>query len=118
VVEATELPAVLGIDAAGQTAEGLGLTGYETYDVTGLSKLLVDGYGGGGTVEVKATRDDGSAVDAETVLVTGTASDDRGVARVFVRSGPNVALPATSSDGFRTWTAEVPAGVGTFEVVA
>ncbi len=61
---------------------------------------------------------DGSAVDAETVLVTGTASDDRGVARVFVRSGPNVALPATSSDGFRTWTAEVPAGVGTFEVVA
>jgi aconitate hydratase len=48
---------------AGQTAEGLGLTGYETYDVTGLSKLLVDGYGGGGTVEVKATRDDGSAVE-------------------------------------------------------
>lgn len=46
------------------------------------------------------------------IVVEGTAQDDVGVAAVTVSVGPNAAVPAATTDFFRTWhvTAALPAG--------
>jgi aconitate hydratase len=43
----------------GESAKSLGLTGYETFDITGLS----DGMQPRQEIQVRATRDDGSVVE-------------------------------------------------------
>ncbi|MHC4261119.1 MAG: aconitate hydratase AcnA [Planctomycetota bacterium] len=47
----------------GQSAESLGLTGFESFDITGLTELLTDDFSGGGSVHVTATKTDGSTVE-------------------------------------------------------
>jgi aconitate hydratase len=44
----------------GQSAEGLGLTGFETISVEGLAAGIASGFAGGRTVRVVATRPDGA----------------------------------------------------------
>jgi len=46
----------------GENADSLGLTGRETYDITGLNEALSGDYSAGRTIEVTATREDGSQV--------------------------------------------------------
>ncbi len=46
---------------AGESAETLGLTGEEIYDVNGLSELLASNFAGGRDVTVRARRQDGTA---------------------------------------------------------
>ncbi|MDX2193697.1 MAG: aconitate hydratase AcnA [Gemmatimonadales bacterium] len=48
----------------GETRQSLGLTGTETFDITGIARGLVPG----GTVAVTARRDDGTAVTFEAVV--------------------------------------------------
>ncbi|HKO93451.1 MAG TPA: Ig-like domain-containing protein, partial [Polyangiaceae bacterium] len=48
----------------------------------------------------------GSAV-SERVRIEGSAEDDRAVASVWVRVGPNQPVAASSSDGYRHWSVEV-----------
>jgi Bacterial Ig domain len=59
----------------------------------------------------------GSAV-MERVRIEGSAEDDRAVASVWVRVGPNQAVAAASSDGYRHWSLEAAAPLGMFEVSA
>jgi len=47
------------------------------------------------------------ATDADTIAVRGTAGDDSGVVGVRVNG-----VEAVSTDGFATWTAEVPVPIG------
>jgi aconitate hydratase len=49
----------------GESAESLGLTGEEVFDVEGLAAGVADGFAGGRRVKVTARRDDGSAVGFE-----------------------------------------------------
>jgi len=58
----------------------------------------------------------GSAVETDRVRIEGTADDDRGVASVAVRIGPNQPLYAQTSDNFRTWYVESMAPIGEFQV--
>jgi len=44
----------------GQNVESLGLTGEETYDLTGLTALLMSGFASGKTLTVKATAANGT----------------------------------------------------------
>jgi aconitate hydratase len=44
---------------AGETAESLGLTGRETFEIRGIAAGLADGFKSGREVEVRATREDG-----------------------------------------------------------
>lgn len=60
---------------------------------------------------------DGSSVNAR-VQLEGSAADDRGIASVSVRIGPNQPLLATSRDGSRSWTLEADAPPGAFSVTA
>jgi len=50
--------------ADGDGAESLGLTGFEEYDLTGIAQGLAPG----GTVRVRATREDGRSVDFQAVV--------------------------------------------------
>src|SRR5690349_2411223 len=52
---------------------------------------------------------------AEHFRIEGSASDDRAVTSVFVRVGPNQAVPAQSSDGFESFSVESAAPFGRFE---
>jgi len=49
--------------AADQGAEGLGLTGKETYHLTGLADVLTEGFPRGKQLVVRATRPDGSTLE-------------------------------------------------------
>jgi hypothetical protein len=59
----------------------------------------------------------GSTV-TERVRIEGSAEDDRAVASVWVRVGPNQPVAASSSDGYRHWSVEVATPLGMFEVSA
>ncbi|HEX6244024.1 MAG TPA: Ig-like domain-containing protein, partial [Polyangiales bacterium] len=59
----------------------------------------------------------GSSV-SERVRIQGTATDDRAVASVWVRIGPNQPVPAQSSDNFRSFSLESVTPFGSFEVSA
>jgi aconitate hydratase len=47
---------------AGETAESLGLTGRETFDIVGIAAGLANGFTGGREVEVRASREDGKVI--------------------------------------------------------
>ena len=47
----------------GESAESLGLTGRETFDIEGIAGMIASGFARGREVRVRATREDGSAVD-------------------------------------------------------
>jgi hypothetical protein len=49
----------------------------------------------------------GATISTETVPVSGTASDNFGVAKVEVRVGSGAYVVATTSDGYATWSATV-----------
>ena len=61
---------------------------------------------------------DGATVEDAFLRVEGTASDDGGLATVFVQIGQNTPALASSDDGYRTWWFEGFAPPGTFEVRA
>jgi aconitate hydratase len=44
-----------------ESAEGLGLTGREVFDIAGLAAILAEGFPRGKTLSVKATRPDGTS---------------------------------------------------------
>ncbi|HVR97195.1 MAG TPA: aconitate hydratase AcnA, partial [Thermoanaerobaculia bacterium] len=48
---------------AGQNAQGLGLTGYETFDIAGLAEGVANGFTGSREVSVRATADDGKVTE-------------------------------------------------------
>ena len=54
---------------------------------------------------------DGATV-GDVVRVEGTAYAPSGIGAVFVSVGPNTPTPAETQDGYRTWSAELPAGPG------
>jgi hypothetical protein len=60
----------------------------------------------------------GSGINASTVRIEGTADDDRGIASVSVRVGPNQPVFAQTGNDFRSWYIESVAPVGAFEVLA
>lgn len=62
----------------------------------------------------------GAVLDGDSVRIEGTADDDRGIASVAVRVGPNQPLFAQSADGFRSWSVSAPlfGGALTIEAVA
>jgi len=59
----------------GQSAEGLGLSGEEVFDVEGLAAGIADGFAGGRRVRVTARRDDGSTVDFEAAVRLDTPQE-------------------------------------------
>jgi len=61
---------------------------------------------------VEITSPEPGAAVAESIVITGTAVDDTGVASVLVTVGPNVPVPAVTSDNYAHWSlpADVPAG--------
>ena len=59
-----------------------------------------------------------ASVPAGVLRIEGTAQDDRGVAAVLVKVGPNVGLAANSDDDFKTWWVESPVPEGMFFVEA
>ncbi len=69
----------------------------------------------GDVAPMDSTPDEGAQTETR-VLVRGTASDDAGVASVFVQIGPNAPRAAQTSDGFRTWSYEGDAPPGTYRV--
>ena len=69
------------------------------------------------TVEITSPND-GSSVEATTVVIEGTANDDSGIASVWVQVGPNAPVLVDTQTSYRTWSIEVDAPVGTFPVEA
>lgn len=61
---------------------------------------------------------DGSELDEDTIVVEGTASDDSGLATVFVQVGSNTPILAQTRDGFRTWELASLLPFGTTEIRA
>jgi hypothetical protein len=88
-------------------------------DVAADATLDADGSGeiAGPTIEITAP-DDGTLVPAGTVVIEGIANDSSGVATVVVQVASNLPVLAQTNDAWRTWRAEVPVGVGPFEVRA
>jgi len=60
---------------AGESAESLGLTGRELYDVVGLAALLESGFADGREVTVRARREDGSAVEFRATVRIDTPQE-------------------------------------------
>lgn len=55
----------------------------------------------------------GSSVTSAPLRIEGTSSDDQGVASVFVKVGPNVAVLANTEDNYRHWwiDTQIPGGM-------
>lgn len=77
----------------------------------------VEGAGSAGP-SVRLTAPAAGSRVGERLHIEGEASDDRAVASVFVRVGPNQPLPAQSSDGFRSFSLDSAAPFGRFEISA
>jgi len=60
---------------SGETPETLGLTGRETFDLTGLAALLTEGFPRGKELTVTATRPDGSTMRFRTTLRIDTPQE-------------------------------------------
>lgn len=75
------------------------------------------GSAGAPTVRI-ATPAQGAMFDSARIRIEGTATDDRGLAAVSVRVGPNQPLPAESRDSFRSWSIEAAAPPGPFQIEA
>ncbi len=61
--------------SAGETAESLGLTGEETYEVTGLRTMLEGKFAGGRTITVKAKADNGSTKEFSATVRIDTPQE-------------------------------------------
>ena len=61
--------------AKGESADSLGLTGEETFDVTGLSDLLASGLKDGRTIKVRAKSADGSVKELTAVVRIDTPTE-------------------------------------------
>jgi Bacterial Ig domain len=61
---------------------------------------------------------EGQVLAAASLHIEGTASDDDGIASVFVRVGPNVPRLANTDDGFHTWHLDATSPYGSFVVEA
>jgi aconitate hydratase len=59
----------------GEDAESLGLTGEETFDVTGLPAIIADIEAGERMVDVKATRDDGVDLEFKALVRIDTPQE-------------------------------------------
>ena len=66
----------------GETAESLGLTGRETFDIVGLAKGVEGGFADGREVEVRAHREDGKTLAFRAVVRIDTPQE-----RQYVRHG-------------------------------
>jgi aconitate hydratase len=62
---------------AGQTAETLGLTGHETFDILGLADGVKTFFADGRKLKVKATKADGTVVEFDTVVRIDTDQEVR-----------------------------------------
>jgi len=60
---------------AGESAESLGLTGRELYDVVGLAALLESGFAEGREVTVRARREDGTALEFRATVRIDTPQE-------------------------------------------
>ena len=67
---------------SGETAESLGLTGRETYDIVGLAKGVEGGFAEGREVEVRALREDGKTLAFRAVVRIDTPQE-----RQYMRHG-------------------------------
>jgi hypothetical protein len=116
---AVALPALdlLDPDASGVTSDAGGGGGGPITDLPDGGEGGLQAPERGAAVRITAP-EDGARVEGQRVRITGEAASQLGVASVFVQSGPNVPLAATSRDGFRTWEVEVPVGLGEFVVEA
>jgi aconitate hydratase len=59
----------------GENAESLGLTGHETFDITGLAEGFSKNFQDGRTVSVHAARQDGTSVDFEATVRIDTPKE-------------------------------------------
>jgi aconitate hydratase len=59
----------------GDSAEKLGLTGHEVFDLAGLSDGIASGFANGRTIKVRARREDGSTVEFDTVARIDTPQE-------------------------------------------
>ncbi|MEZ5977843.1 MAG: aconitate hydratase AcnA [Planctomycetota bacterium] len=62
---------------AGKDAAALGLDGTEVIDVVGIAKHFSDGFKGGGTLRVVATKDGGEKVEFDAVVRVDTPQEGR-----------------------------------------
>ena len=60
---------------AGDSVDALGLTGEERFDVVGLRERVASAFHDGRTVQVKATRDDGSAIEFPALVRIDTPQE-------------------------------------------
>ncbi|MBL8859712.1 MAG: aconitate hydratase AcnA, partial [Planctomycetes bacterium] len=61
--------------AAGQSVDALGLTGHETFAITGLPRILEGDFAPGSKVSVTATAKDGKATKFDTILRIDTPNE-------------------------------------------
>ena len=59
----------------GESAESLGLTGREVYDIEGLATVLAEGYAGPKEVTVRARKEDGSTLEFRAVVRIDTPQE-------------------------------------------
>src|SRR5690606_2112720 len=59
----------------GESAESLGLTGRETFDIGGLADAVVGRTANDRTIEVEATRDDGTTLSFRTLVRIDTPQE-------------------------------------------
>src|SRR5690606_31945389 len=59
----------------GENADSLGLTGRETYDITGLGRKIATGFADGREVRVRATAEDGRVVEFRTIVRIDTPQE-------------------------------------------
>jgi aconitate hydratase len=62
---------------AGETAESLGLTGRERYDVVGLAPVIASGSTRGAEIAVRAHSDDGTTKELRAVVRIDTPQEAR-----------------------------------------
>ncbi|MEM1347103.1 MAG: Ig-like domain-containing protein [Myxococcota bacterium] len=86
-------------------------------DTDAGSTTTHQGLGRTPTISISSPRD-GQTLRTDRFIVEGTAADDRGIASVFVRTGPNAPALATTTDNWRTWRARIAAPPGPFAVTA
>jgi aconitate hydratase len=59
----------------GESDKKLGVSGHETFDFFGLSEGIASGFANGRTIKVKATRDDGSTIEFDTIARIDTPQE-------------------------------------------
>ncbi len=111
---AVALPAGQTVALTATAYDSAGLTAAHTITVTAGPQDAAPP-----TVAITAPLD-GATLTERLVTLTGTAADDRLLAKVEVRVGAGPFVPATSSDGFATWSlsAELRPGANLVKAIA